>query len=170
MKQSLFALFSLRVFLSMNSNYVESKICGASNCTMKCCFGSNVYSLCRSTCEGIICMYNENCDGGYCCASQCVNNSLACQRLLNISPSQAKHSVDGKKNGHFATWEFALIVLASVIAGFLLCLLLIWGCRTIISKIWCGTTVLLYFTFWSFLVRMLTLKTIKTFVVGGDSV
>lgn len=126
-------LISLNVFLFLDSiESIESKLCGASNCTEKCCLGSNFYPLCRTSCEGLICMYNENCDGGFCCVRQCVKNSLACQDIL---PTQSRRSGDDDKSGDFATWEFALIVLASVIAGILLCILVIWGCRAFISRI-----------------------------------
>lgn len=111
---------------------VESKLCGASNCTRKCCIGSNFYPLCRHSCEGVICLKDENCDGGYCCVRQCVNNSLICQQMLHISPTQSRRSGE---DGDFATWEFALIILASVIAGILFCFFIVWGCRAIISRI-----------------------------------
>ena len=82
-------------------------------------------------------MYNENCDGGFCCATQCVKNSLACQDLLHFTPTQSQRSEDEthESTAEFPSWEFALIVLGSVIAGVLLCILCIWGCRAIISRI-----------------------------------
>ena len=126
------ALISFNVFL----NCAESKLCGESNCTEKCCFGSNVYPLCRSNCDGIICIYDDNCDGGFCCVGQCVKNSLACHENLDVSPRTQSRTLNGsEKTGSFATWEFALIVLASVLAGILLCFLVVWGCRAIISRV-----------------------------------
>ena len=127
------ALFFFYTFL----NCAESRLCGEANCTQKCCVASNVYPLCRTNCEGIICIYDENCDGGFCCVGlgQCVKNSLACRQNMNGSPTQGLLTDSHEKTGNFATWEFALIVLASVIAGILLCFLVVWGCRAIISRI-----------------------------------
>jgi hypothetical protein len=80
-------------------------------------------------------MYNENCDGGFCCVQQCVKNSLACRELIHVLPTQSQRLADDEKTSDFATWEFALIILASVIAGILLCVLVVWGCRAILSRV-----------------------------------
>ena len=66
---------------------------------------------------------------------QCVANSSACNEMLHITPTQSQRSDDGEETNDLATWEFALIILGSVIAGVLLCVLIVWGCRMIISMI-----------------------------------
>lgn len=133
MYQIFIALISLYVLVFLDC--AESKLCGTSNCTEKCCLGSNVYPLCRKSCDGVICAYDKNCDGGYCCVRQCVANSSACNEVLHVSPTQSQRLDGGEKTVDLATWEFALIILGSVVAGVLLCILFVWGCRMIISSI-----------------------------------
>lgn len=106
---------------------VEAKWCGQSNCSKKCCLGSNYYSLCRASCDGLLCTSTENCDGGFCCRGQCVSHSLECNEIATPSTSTLKED-----NG-IVMWKFILIVLGGVIAGVLLCIVVVRGCRALCS-------------------------------------
>lgn len=124
-------LQTILTFLALAAWLAEGKLCGQTNCTQKCCYGSNFYHLCRTNCEGVVCKLNENCDGGYCCAGQCVTNSLQCNAIIS-NPSKSS-TTTGTDDKGIAMWKFITIVLGSVAAGIMLCVVIVWGCRLLWS-------------------------------------